>query len=123
MRNEKHRPHGGLVIDGAAMSLISTKQTSQCAQTMSALEGKADADSHYGNHAQIANTPASHDRPVKASPLSTIGRKRMAKTLASSLPIITLGIKRGCTALIATSRTISTSQVSNRIGQIGCWIE
>src|SRR5215467_3677986 len=28
----------------------------------------------------------SHDRPVNASPLSTIGRKRMAKTLASSPP-------------------------------------
>ena len=41
---------------------------------MSASEGKTDADSHYGNHAQIA------------SPLSTIGRKRMAKTLGSSPP-------------------------------------
>ena len=28
----------------------------------------------------------SHDRPVKTSPLSTIGRKRMAKTLGSSPP-------------------------------------
>src|SRR6516225_9706541 len=52
-----------------------------------------------------------------------LGGSVWRKPSALRLPIITSGIKRGCTALIATSRTISTSQVPNRIGQIGCWIE
>jgi len=78
------------------MSVFGTKRTAQRAQTMSALEGKADAVSHYGNDAPGSRIPpyrTSHDRPVNASPLSTIGRKRMAKTLGSSPPHNNLGHK------------------------------
>ena len=52
-----------------------------------------------------------------------LGGSVWRKPSALRLPIITSRIKRGCTALIATSGTICTSEVSNRIRQIDCWIE